>query len=170
MIKWRLIVEQNSKTQSKSIYKANVGKKELAKILRNMFTYKPNNGKRPIKTLITGSLITGLAVFASYSHSLIDISISITMPFQGSVFGIFLIGYFYPKCNLIGIWAGIILSLVLNLWMSIGGMINKGKPEMLPFSAEECENGNFTAIIQSVTNNLTLDVNITKENTTIVHF
>ncbi|RXG58798.1 hypothetical protein Avbf_19154, partial [Armadillidium vulgare] len=65
-----------------------------------------------IKTLITGSLITGLAVFASYSHSLIDISISITMPFQGSVFGIFLIGYFYPKCNLLGIWAGIILSLV----------------------------------------------------------
>ncbi|RXG74041.1 Sodium-coupled monocarboxylate transporter 1 [Armadillidium vulgare] len=51
--------------------------------------------------LITGSLITGLAVFASYSHSLIDISGSVTMPFQGSVFGIFLIGYFYPKCNLI---------------------------------------------------------------------
>ncbi|RXG58520.1 Sodium-coupled monocarboxylate transporter 2 [Armadillidium vulgare] len=42
--------------------------------------------------LITGSLITGLAVFASYSHSLIDISVSVTMPFQGSIFGIFLVG------------------------------------------------------------------------------
>ncbi|RXG58130.1 Sodium-coupled monocarboxylate transporter 2, partial [Armadillidium vulgare] len=41
-----------------------------------------------IIALITGSLITGLAVFASYSHSLIDIACSVTMPFQGSLFGI----------------------------------------------------------------------------------
>ncbi|RXG59192.1 Sodium-coupled monocarboxylate transporter 2, partial [Armadillidium vulgare] len=66
--------------------------------------------------------------------------------FNGPILGVFLIGYFLPRCNLKSVWTGLILSFVLILWISIGGWYYKIPVKTLPFSVDECDFSNFTSI------------------------
>ncbi|RXG60634.1 hypothetical protein Avbf_15982, partial [Armadillidium vulgare] len=68
--------------------------------------------------------------------------------YSGPVVGVFLIGFFLPKCNIKGVWTGFILSCVMVLWITIGSIIYKTPTKMLPFSADECDHDdlNFTSL------------------------
>ncbi|RXG73211.1 Sodium-coupled monocarboxylate transporter 2 [Armadillidium vulgare] len=66
--------------------------------------------------------------------------------FNGPILGVFLIGYFLPRCNLKSVWTGLILSFVTILWISLGGWYYKTPVKTLPFSVDECDISNFTSI------------------------
>ncbi|RXG57494.1 Sodium-coupled monocarboxylate transporter 2 [Armadillidium vulgare] len=100
-------------------------------------------------TMIIGSIMIGLAVVASYGESIIDISNTIGATFNGPILGVFLIGYFLPKCNLKGVWTGFIVSSAFTIWIAMGATFYKELPDLLPFSADRCENANFTSIHNS---------------------
>ncbi|KAB7507140.1 Sodium/glucose cotransporter 2 [Armadillidium nasatum] len=99
--------------------------------------------------IIIGSIMIGLAVVASYGESIIDISNTIGATFNGPILGVFLIGYFLPKCNLKGVWTGFIVSSAFTIWIAMGATFYKELPDLLPFSADKCENVNFTSITNS---------------------
>ncbi|KAL7643195.1 UNVERIFIED_CONTAM: hypothetical protein RMT77_006485 [Armadillidium vulgare] len=102
-----------------------------------------------ILSMIIGSIMIGLAVVASYGESIIDISNTIGATFNGPILGVFLIGYFLPKCNLKGVWTGFIVSSAFTIWIAMGATFYKELPDLLPFSADRCENANFTSINNS---------------------
>ncbi|RXG67412.1 hypothetical protein Avbf_16954, partial [Armadillidium vulgare] len=80
--------------------------------------------------------------------SYLKIIIKVLGAFSGPIVGVFLIGFFLPKCNIKGVWTGFILSYVMVLWITIGSMIYKTPTKMLPFSADECDHDhlNFTSL------------------------
>ncbi|KAL7631111.1 UNVERIFIED_CONTAM: hypothetical protein RMT77_018588 [Armadillidium vulgare] len=70
--------------------------------------------------------------------------------FNGPIFGVFLIGYFCPRCNIKGVWTGFITSTVLMLWISLGSFLYKKPLKFLSFSSDECDYSNFTSENTSV--------------------
>ncbi|KAB7498863.1 hypothetical protein Anas_05556 [Armadillidium nasatum] len=66
--------------------------------------------------LATGAAIIGLAILASNTKGLAEIIVIVTGTYSGPVLGIFLIGFFLPKCNIKGVWTGFILSYVMIIW------------------------------------------------------
>ncbi|RXG67476.1 hypothetical protein Avbf_10842 [Armadillidium vulgare] len=98
--------------------------------------------------LVTGAVYIGLAILASNTKGLAEITIKVAGAYSGPVVGVFLIGFFLPKCNIKGVWTGFILSYVMVLWITIGSLIYKTPTKMLPFSADECNHDhlNFTSL------------------------
>ncbi|KAB7502500.1 Sodium-coupled monocarboxylate transporter 2 [Armadillidium nasatum] len=60
--------------------------------------------------LVTGAVYIGLAILASNTKGLAEITIKVAGAYSGPVVGVFLIGFFLPKCNIKGVWTGFILS------------------------------------------------------------
>ncbi|RXG55365.1 hypothetical protein Avbf_05244 [Armadillidium vulgare] len=69
--------------------------------------------KLPATALVIGAANIGLAILASNSKGLIDILIKIAGTYSGPIVGVFLIGFFLPKCNIKGVWTGFMLSYVM---------------------------------------------------------
>ncbi|RXG59717.1 Sodium-coupled monocarboxylate transporter 2 [Armadillidium vulgare] len=97
-------------------------------------------------SLLVGAILTGLAIIASRTNGLIVVTFTLNGIVTGPPLGVFLIGYFVPKCNLKGVWTGYIVSSALLLWITIGNFLYKNSAEMLPFSADECIESNFTSV------------------------
>ncbi|KAB7504082.1 hypothetical protein Anas_11431 [Armadillidium nasatum] len=62
-------------------------------------------------TLVVGSSVIGLAILSLNAGSLIELTFVIMSTFNGPIFGLFLIGYFCPRCNVKGVWTGFITSI-----------------------------------------------------------
>ncbi|KAL7643246.1 UNVERIFIED_CONTAM: hypothetical protein RMT77_006537 [Armadillidium vulgare] len=114
-------------------------------------------------SLVVGTIITGLAILASKAKGLVGMSMTIMGTFQGPILGVFLIGYFLPKCNVKGVWTGFLLSSGFGLWISLGSLIYKQPTTMLPFSVDECDRLNITSNNFTFKNYVQLP-NITEEN------
>ncbi|RXG67411.1 Sodium-coupled monocarboxylate transporter 1, partial [Armadillidium vulgare] len=97
---------------------------------------------------VMGAANIGLAILISNTKGIIEIIIKVLGALAGPIVGVFLIGFFLPKCNIKGVWTGLILSYVMVLWITIGSMIYKTPTKMLPFSADECDHDhlNFTSL------------------------
>ncbi|KAB7507147.1 hypothetical protein Anas_00225 [Armadillidium nasatum] len=67
-----------------------------------------------LKMLELGSFLTGLAVLSSKASSLLEIPVTLITPLNGPLLGVFIAAYFFPKCNMKGIWSGFIFSFVLS--------------------------------------------------------
>ncbi|RXG62900.1 Sodium-coupled monocarboxylate transporter 2, partial [Armadillidium vulgare] len=89
-------------------------------------------------TLVVGSSFIGLAVLSLNAKSLIELTFVIISTFNGPIFGVFLIGFFCPRCN------------VLILWISLGSFLYKKPQKFLSFSSDECDYSNFTSENTSV--------------------
>ncbi|KAL7630719.1 UNVERIFIED_CONTAM: hypothetical protein RMT77_019070 [Armadillidium vulgare] len=110
----------------------------------------------PMRATLTNKLLSlgigaaniGLAMLFSNTNGLIEIIMKIFGGYSGPLVGVFLIGFFLPKCNMKGVWTGFILSYVMVIWITIGSLIYKTPTKMLPFSAEECDHDhlNFTSL------------------------
>ncbi|RXG55240.1 hypothetical protein Avbf_17636 [Armadillidium vulgare] len=61
-------------------------------------------------TLVIGAANIGLAILVSNTKGLTEILIKISGTLAGPIVGVFLIGFFLPKCNIKGVWTGLILS------------------------------------------------------------
>ncbi|RXG58581.1 Sodium-coupled monocarboxylate transporter 2 [Armadillidium vulgare] len=103
-----------------------------------------------ILSLVVGSSFIGLAVLSLNAKSLIELTFVIISTFNGPIFGVFLIGFFCPRCNVKGVWTGFITSTVLILWISLGSFLYKKPQKFLPFSSDECDFSNFTSENTSV--------------------
>lgn len=57
----------------------------------------------------------------------------------GPLLGLFTLGIMFPKVNSIGAIAGLVTSLLLNLWLMIGAQMTSFPRELLPLSTEGCE-------------------------------
>ncbi|RXG57069.1 Sodium/iodide cotransporter [Armadillidium vulgare] len=77
-------------------------------------------------------------------------SVTVSGSLNGPIFGVFLIGFFLPNCNLKGVWTGFIGSSVFMLWLTIGSMLYKNPTKLLSFSAAECLDLNSSSL--NVTN------------------
>ncbi|KAB7501630.1 Sodium-coupled monocarboxylate transporter 2, partial [Armadillidium nasatum] len=99
-----------------------------------------------LTSLLVGAVLTGLAIIASNTNGLIVVITTLYGILTGPPLGVFLIGYFIPKCNLKGAWTGYIVSSALLLWITIGNFLYKNSAELLPFSADECIESNFTSV------------------------
>ncbi|KAL7636005.1 UNVERIFIED_CONTAM: hypothetical protein RMT77_013823 [Armadillidium vulgare] len=102
-----------------------------------------------IISLLMGFGIIGTAILTSKGGGVIEVSFVIMGSFNGPIFGVFLVGFFLPRCNSKGIWTGIITSSALTTWLGIGGLFYRKPTEMLLFSADKCYPLNMT----SLTNN-----------------
>ncbi|RXG73388.1 hypothetical protein Avbf_00327, partial [Armadillidium vulgare] len=100
--------------------------------------------------LVVGVSIIGFAILSLNAGSLIELTFVIITTFNGPIFGVFLIGFFCPRCNIEGVWTGFITSIVLILWISLGSFLYKKPLKFLSFSSDECDYSNFTSENTSV--------------------
>ncbi|RXG58858.1 hypothetical protein Avbf_17792, partial [Armadillidium vulgare] len=62
------------------------------------------------RPLVVGVSIIGFAILSLNAGSLIELTFVIISTFNGPIFGVFLIGFFCPRCNIKGVWTGFITS------------------------------------------------------------
>ncbi|KAL7643094.1 UNVERIFIED_CONTAM: hypothetical protein RMT77_006384 [Armadillidium vulgare] len=99
-----------------------------------------------ILSLVVGAVLIGLAIIASNTKHLMELGLICANSLNGPLLGLFLIGFFLPKCNLKGIWTGIVGSTVFSIWLVIGGLIYKKPTKMSPYSTDECVALNFSSV------------------------
>jgi Na+/proline symporter len=68
------------------------------------------------------------------------VSLSIFGILGGPLLGVISLGMFIPFANSKGALTGLLMSVVLNLWLGIGSVIEGKKPQSKPFSQHLCPN------------------------------
>ncbi|KAB7503157.1 Sodium-coupled monocarboxylate transporter 2 [Armadillidium nasatum] len=96
--------------------------------------------------LVIGFVLIALAILASNSSSILEMTITVSGTIYGPILGVFLIGFFLPNCNLKGVWTGFIGSSAFMLWLTIGALLYKKPTKMLSFSAAECVGLNSSSL------------------------
>ncbi|ELT90750.1 hypothetical protein CAPTEDRAFT_72174, partial [Capitella teleta] len=80
-----------------------------------------------------GAITIGISFAAQYmGDKLIEMTISVWSIFGGPVAGVFIMGFFFPWVNSAGALSGMLISLLLSLWLCIGGLMYKPPTPILP--------------------------------------
>uniref|UniRef100_A0A3Q2X8G6 Solute carrier family 5 member 8, like n=1 Tax=Hippocampus comes TaxID=109280 RepID=A0A3Q2X8G6_HIPCM len=90
-----------------------------------------------------GALCIGMAGVASQMGSVLQAALSIFGMLSGPLLGLYLLGMLFRTANSIGGLTGMFLSLVLTLWVGIGGQLyppTADKTNPLPLSTTGCNN------------------------------
>ncbi|XP_051931099.1 sodium-coupled monocarboxylate transporter 1 [Hippocampus zosterae] len=90
-----------------------------------------------------GALCIGMAGVASQMGSVLQAALSIFGMLSGPLLGLYLLGMLFRTANSIGGLTGMFLSLVLTLWVGIGGQLypaTADKTNPLPVSTAGCNN------------------------------
>ncbi|KAM4706701.1 sodium/iodide cotransporter isoform 1-T2 [Discoglossus pictus] len=110
--------------------------------------YKPNITMKNL-TLISKGLsllygtacITVAALSSFLGGGVLQGSLSIMGVISGPLLGAFFLGMFFVSCNSVGVYAGMVVGLILSLWVAIGGTLYPPTPEVmgvLPAFADHC--------------------------------
>ncbi|KAL7648614.1 UNVERIFIED_CONTAM: hypothetical protein RMT77_000520 [Armadillidium vulgare] len=91
-----------------------------------------------VLSVIIGVITIGTALIASRASSLIEFTLTLTGVTYAGVFGVFLLGFLFPKTNVKGVWGGMIVSMVCIIFIGGGSFIYGKVPEPLSFSSENC--------------------------------
>ncbi|XP_077582887.1 sodium-coupled monocarboxylate transporter 1 [Stigmatopora nigra] len=92
-------------------------------------------------SVVFGALCIGMAGVASQLGSVLQAALSIFGMLSGPLLGLYLLGMFFRTANSTGGLVGMLLSLVLTLWVGIGGQIyppSPSKSNPLPVSIAGC--------------------------------
>ncbi|XP_059828780.1 sodium-coupled monocarboxylate transporter 1 isoform X4 [Hypanus sabinus] len=92
-------------------------------------------------SLMFGLICIGMAALSSLMGSVLQAALTIFGIIGGPLLGFFLLGMIFPWANSIGAISGLVVSLVLTLWVGIGGQVYPPLPEKtqpLPLSVEGC--------------------------------
>ncbi|KAL7636004.1 UNVERIFIED_CONTAM: hypothetical protein RMT77_013822 [Armadillidium vulgare] len=111
-----------------------------------------------IISLLIGFGVIGMAILTSKGGGVVEVSFVVMGSFNGPIFGVFLVGFFLPRCNSKGIWTGFITSSALTTWLALGGVFYRKRTKMLPFSVDECNPLNMTSPNMNMTS---LNMNMT---------
>ncbi|XP_046558490.1 sodium-coupled monocarboxylate transporter 1-like [Haliotis rubra] len=86
-----------------------------------------------ISVFIYGGLCVGLSFVArTLPGTIVTAAIGFVGACAGPVFGIFLLGALTPWGNISGAVSGLVVSLVLNVWITLGGIMYGRRPVPLP--------------------------------------
>ncbi|KAE8632390.1 hypothetical protein XENTR_v10001535 [Xenopus tropicalis] len=87
------------------------------------------------------SCITVAALSSLLGGGVLQGSFTVMGVISGPLLGAFMLGMFFASCNTIGVFAGLLVGLVISLWVAVGGTIYPPSAEMmgvLPTFAEHC--------------------------------
>ncbi|KAL7640642.1 UNVERIFIED_CONTAM: hypothetical protein RMT77_008917 [Armadillidium vulgare] len=95
-------------------------------------------------TLICGTLFIVMAFIAAQTGNIIQLTLSISGIFSGSIFGVFMLGICFPMSTKRGALIGIIFSCTFLIWIYIGSLKYGNRPEILPLSTKDCSHSTIT--------------------------
>jgi sodium-dependent multivitamin transporter 6 len=94
----------------------------------------------------------------------VQAALSIFSVFGGPLLGVMMLGIFFPFANAYGALVGLLLSVVLNLTLSITSMLLGKPPTSKPFSIIGCNSTN-----SSLYENLPIESLFNLTNRTLIH-
>jgi Na+/proline symporter len=92
--------------------------------------------------------------------TVLQISLSIFGILGGPLLGVISLGMFVPFANSCGAMSGFLVSVVVNIWLSLSTILYGKKPKPKPFSQENCIN------LPNITNNISKFDSLLINNTT----
>ncbi|KAL1454397.1 hypothetical protein WDU94_010662 [Cyamophila willieti] len=99
--------------------------------------------------VVCGIFTMGIAFVVAHLSGVVEASQLMSSATTGPLLGVFLLAMFCPSANWKGAVAGIIVSHVVILWITIGGLFTKQPPRDLPTSTDGCTNTTFGPHISS---------------------
>ncbi|XP_046573233.1 sodium-coupled monocarboxylate transporter 1-like [Haliotis rubra] len=96
-----------------------------------------------LSAAVCGFACIGLAFLAGNFGNMLQLSYIIMSVFDGPVFGVFILGMFFPRANKWGAICGYMASLAFTTWISVGAYVNGVTGPRLPLSVHGC-NWNVT--------------------------
>ncbi|XP_033761207.1 sodium-coupled monocarboxylate transporter 1-like [Pecten maximus] len=121
---------------------------------------KPMSDKRAIRVAQSSVLLFGaVAVFIAFAISGIDGPVSRILDItgaclEGAVAGLFILGWFNRKANVLGALVGASVCVVVVGWISVGKLVSSGvrvNPKLEPASIENCPMFNLSGIANATT-------------------
>ncbi|RXG61873.1 hypothetical protein Avbf_12605 [Armadillidium vulgare] len=85
-----------------------------------------------------------MAFIAAQTGNIIQLTLSISGIFSGSIFGVFMLGICFPMSTKRGALIGIIFSCTFLIWIYIGSLKYGNRPEILPLSTKDCSHFTIT--------------------------
>ncbi|XP_067675712.1 sodium-dependent multivitamin transporter-like [Haliotis asinina] len=110
-----------------------------------------------VTTAVCGAISVGLAFAASRLGSVLQLSYVAFSVTDGPVFGVFILGMFFPRANRWGALGGYVTGVIILMWIAVGAFIHNIITPMSKFSVHGC-NWNAT--------NSTMPTTPTNNNTT----
>ncbi|KAL1449600.1 hypothetical protein WDU94_002091 [Cyamophila willieti] len=91
-----------------------------------------------------GVIVMGMAFVVAHLSGVIEASQLMTSATTGPLLGVFILAMFFPSANWKGAVAGMIVSHVVILWITIGGLLVEKPPiDYLTTSTDGCTNTTF---------------------------
>ncbi|TPP63624.1 Sodium-coupled monocarboxylate transporter 1 [Fasciola gigantica] len=125
----------------------------------NMLVRKNDLSKRAksicafVLAAIVGSSTVGLAfIFIVVSSGVLQFSFSLFGAVGGPILSVFTMGMIMPCINAIGGLTGLLASLAVGLWLSIGAIVYPTPAPKLPLSTAQCSFNNGTTGAPMATN------------------
>ncbi|CAF3645713.1 unnamed protein product [Rotaria socialis] len=112
-------------------------------------------------SLVLGILTILLAFVMSYLTNILVIVFSIFGTLAAPIFGVFLLGFFFPRVNSRNALIGFIISLIVQIWILIGA--NLTSKQQLKKALPTSINGCSLPIVQNITFNNTDTINLNLE-------
>ncbi|XP_067007581.1 sodium-coupled monocarboxylate transporter 2 isoform X2 [Anabrus simplex] len=112
--------------------------------------FKTFNDKRQLIVIkligaFYGLLIIGIAFGVGLFSGVIESSMLMTSATSGPLLGVFLLAMLFPVVNWKGAAWGMIVSHIVTLWITFGGlMVDKGPIILLPLSTANCTNDSYS--------------------------
>ena len=119
-------------------------------------------------SLVYGCLAIVLAFVCHNMGSLINVGSRLFGACMGPMFGLCLVSVLCPMVNLKGATSGVVLGQIINMWLSLGAMIEAPAPQALPLQATNCSIFNLTSnMVQNMASLTTTPVPVAVDESAI---
>ncbi|XP_062533303.1 sodium-coupled monocarboxylate transporter 1-like [Armigeres subalbatus] len=93
---------------------------------------------------VYGVIVLGIAFSVGFLSGVIEGSMLMTSATSGPLLGVFLLAMLVPVANWKGAASGMIISHMVTLWITFGGLTIDKETPLLPTSVEGCSNESFS--------------------------
>ncbi|KAF2882368.1 hypothetical protein ILUMI_23788 [Ignelater luminosus] len=97
--------------------------------------------------IVYGFVIMGISFGVGLLSGVIESSMLVTSATSGPLLGVFILAILVPCCNWKGAAIGVIVSHIVTLWITFGGLTVDKPIKEMPLSTEGCHNGSYNAHI-----------------------
>lgn len=122
--------------------------------------YEDKKILRIIKVLgsLIAILILVVASLVGFIEGIIECSMIMVSATSGQLVGCFFLAMLVPGANWMGTCFGMVVSLIIILWMTIGNIVIRENDSFLPTSVEGCANGTIISDIRMGNASDTIDL------------
>ncbi|XP_001655592.2 sodium-coupled monocarboxylate transporter 1 [Aedes aegypti] len=112
--------------------------------------FKDTRDKRQLRMIriigaVYGVIVMGIGFAVGLLSGVIESSMLMTSATSGPLLGVFLLAMLVPVANWKGAASGMILSHIVTLWITFGGLTIDNETPLLPTSVEGCTNETFSS-------------------------